>query len=74
MIIEITFKDPDTVSDAVRDAVIASIPKEITDEYEREALIEKRESEQYDKLQKWIEHGEYVTVQFDTETMKARVL
>lgn len=74
MKITITLKDPDGVYDCVQDAIkeeIANIPS--LSEDEREALLETRTEEVFDKLRKWIEYKEYVMVEFDTEANTATV-
>jgi hypothetical protein len=74
MKIKVTMKDPDTMYDAVQDAVkeeveMLNLPK---DEYD--ALIELRADKEREKLSKWFRYSEYLSVEFDTETMTATVL
>lgn len=74
MKVEITFKDPDVVYEAVRDAVTREVNAiESLDEDEKEDLIETRVEKVNDKLDKWIKYGEYVTIEFDTDADTATV-
>lgn len=74
MKIQITFKDPDVVYEAVRDAVTKEVNAiESLDADEKESLIETRTEKVNDKLDKWIKYGEYVTIEFDTEADTATV-
>lgn len=64
MIIKLTFKTPDALDDAVNNAICKSGPEydeqdEEDEEYQREALKK--------KLSNWIEYGEYVYLEYDTE-------
>ncbi len=74
MKIDLTFKDPDGVYESVRDAVKATLPEEITDDAERDALMEVRLESVNEKLKRWIEYGEYlrVTVDLDANTATVR--
>jgi hypothetical protein len=67
MIFRVTMKDPDTLHDAIRDAV-AKLPMEGLDDEEAELVREKR-AEKVGELcsRKWFEYGEYLTVEIDTE-------
>lgn len=72
MKVRIQFKDPDAAHDAIRDAVKAlPRPEGVTAE-EWEPICESRIDAT--DLSKWIEWGEYVTVEIDTETKTAVVL
>jgi len=59
MKLNITFKNPDSVTDSIREAANGN-----------EDLIEELE----DIACKWIKYGEYLTVEIDTETKSIRVL
>ena len=62
---KVTMKDPDTLHDAIRDAVqegIAELPKD-----EAEVLSEVREEKVRKLCSKWFEYGEYLTVEIDTD-------
>jgi hypothetical protein len=71
---KVQMKDPDTLCDAIRDAVKAQIQEiGITDSDEIEALSEKR-AEKIDAIcSEWFEYGEYLTVEIDTEAKTATV-
>lgn len=70
----ITFKDPDGVYECIQDAVVASLDATGLDDQEREAIIESRIETVQRGLSKWLRCNEYVDVEFDTDTMTARVL
>lgn len=72
MKIKITFKDPDAVFDAVDRAARSNIPKSLG-KYETEMLAEFRHSEIGDRIARWVDSGEYLTVEFDLEAGTARV-
>ena len=75
MIVQVQFKDPDGVYESIRDAVQKSLKKiEAIDEDEREQLEEARLEKLQTQLEKWITYGEYLTVEFDTEAMTAKVV
>lgn len=72
---KVTMKDPDTLYDAVSDAVheeVSRIPGLDNDE------IEAVKSERKDKVkalcEKWFEYGEYLTVEIDTEAKTCMVV
>lgn len=71
---KVTMKDPDTLYDAVNDAVKAQIEEiGITDEDEIEALLEKRAEKVREICAEWFEYGEYLTIEIDTEAKTATV-
>ena len=74
MKIKVTMKDPDTMYDAVQDAVKAEVTAMGLPEDEAESLIELRTEKERAKMDKWFEYGEYLAVEFDTEGMTATVL
>ena len=59
MKISLTFKTPDVVSDAVN----ALYEGEFSDDYDYEEKSEEAQQE----LSKWVQYGEYVTIDFDTD-------
>jgi heterodisulfide reductase subunit A-like polyferredoxin len=71
---KIQLKDPDGVYNAVTDASAASADaiSGITD-HEREAIRETRREKIIEQCRKWIRHGEYVTIEIDTDNMTATV-
>lgn len=73
MKIRMMFKDPDTVFEAIRDAVKESVDALNLNEREAKLLCEARLETVSNELGKWIEFGEYVTVEFDTEAKTAVV-
>lgn len=75
MKIKITLKDPDGFYEAIRDAAVASLAAiaGISDE-ERETLEENRQGEISESLSKWVEYGEYIRLEFDTEAQTATVI
>lgn len=71
---KVTMKDPDTLSDAIDDAVkddletVAGLSSD-----DREALFETRRKAAGEVAAKWFRYGEYVTVEIDTEAQTAIV-
>ena len=75
MKIKITVKDPDGVYDSINATVKNSVALIAgLDDDEREEMEESRAESVGEKLSKWIEYGEYITVEFDTETETAIVV
>jgi hypothetical protein len=72
MKISITFKDPDGVYESIQEAVAVSV-RDIADHDEREAIAETRTEKVNAALKRWIEYGEYLRVDFDTDAMTATV-
>ncbi len=73
MKVYIYMKDPDTMRDAVEEAVKADVKKLGLKMDEAEAIIEMRVQSECDKLKRWFLYGEYLGVDFDTEAMTATV-
>ena len=71
----VTMKDPDTLYDAITDAVRASVA-EIAglDADEREVVEEERLATVRSIAGKWFEYGEYLTVEIDTDAKTATVM
>lgn len=72
---QVTMKDPDSLGDAVKEAAeeqLATI--EGIDADEKESLIEGRAAKLSDFACKWMEYGEYITVEFDTDAGTATVV
>lgn len=72
---KVTMKDPDTLHDAIDEAVredIGKIPG-LTGE-DREALFENRREAVAKNAAKWFRYGEYLSVEIDTDTGTATVL
>ncbi len=67
MKIQVTFKDPDGVSDAISDAIPTRKARDDCVWWEdRDAVM--------DDLSRWIRGCEYVTIEFDTEAGTATVM
>lgn len=70
----VTMKDPDTLHDAIDDAVredvagIEGLSKE-----DRAALFETRQDAVRAVARKWFKYSEYVTIEIDTEAKTATV-
>ncbi len=65
---QVTLKDPDGFSNAVDEAVKESLSElEGLDEYEKEQLLDVRLEKTWEKLERFVEYQEYVTIEFDTE-------
>lgn len=64
---QVTMKDPDTLHDAIKDAVKKSLSDLGLEEDELEPLIERRHEKVYDLCSKWFRYGEYLTVEIDTD-------
>ena len=75
MKLNLTLKDPDGVYEMIREAAenqVKQLPE--LDDDEIESLIEKRHEKIAEKLEPWIEYGEYVIIEFDIELGTATVL
>ena len=67
MIFRVTMKDPDTLHDAVRDAVRKDVTKlKGILPAEVEKLQEMRSSEVLELCSRWFRYSEYLTVEIDT--------
>jgi hypothetical protein len=73
MKVNLFLKDPDGVYESVRDAVQETLPDNLSED-EQEELLARRTEDTHEKLKKWVEWKEYVTVQIDTDTGEAIVL
>jgi len=72
---KVTMKDPDTLGDAIDQAVRAELKKiEGLDEEDRDALFDHRRDAMSDITSKWFEYGEYLTVEIDTDAKTAIVI
>ena len=75
MKVKITMKSPDCVGEAIDEAVRDSVQAlGITDPEEFEAVYDTRREKVGKQLGTWIEYSEYVTVEFDLDTMTATVV
>lgn len=73
MKINVTFKTPGIVDDAVADAVAENLPV-FEFEEDKFEMTNNVENEVRNFLEKYIEYGEYVTIEFDTEMKTVQVL
>lgn len=75
MKIRVTMKDPDTLHNAVQEAVMAQLEGlDGVDDDESEQLRESREEEMRAKCRRWFKWSEYLTVEIDTEAMTCVVV
>lgn len=76
MIYTVTFKDPDGVTESVGDDLRDQLKEKYPDldEDEFQILYESRYEKAHVFLSRWIEYGEYLTVEFDTEKGTATVV
>lgn len=71
----VTLKDPDGFSESVKDAVDESVDElDGLDDEEKDALREVRSEKTWEKLEQFVEHQEYVTIEFDTDAGTATVV
>ncbi len=74
MKLKITLKDPDGVYDSIRDAAKDSVRAvEGLDDDEREELLGSRHDKIAEQCKPWIDCGEYVRIEIDTEAGTATV-
>lgn len=65
---KVSMKDPDTLSDAIEEALARAIEGlAVTDEEERQAVAVVRREKVSALCAKWFEYGEYLTVEIDTD-------
>lgn len=62
----VSMKDPDTLTDAIREAVKADASALPLDDDEAEAVVDLRTDKVNDLCRKWFKWGEYLTVEIDT--------
>jgi len=74
MIFTVTMKDPDTLHDAIVDAVREEVSAMNLDKEETEMLVESRHEKISDVCQKWFKYGEYLCVEIDTDAGTATVV
>lgn len=72
--IKVTLKDPDTLYDAIQDFVDQELKESGLPEDEQDLLKEARVEKYNDACSIYFQYGEYVTIEIDTETSKARVI
>lgn len=69
----ITMKDPDTLHDAIDDAVTEDLDATVAPERERDVIRTLRCKDAADIAAQWFKWSEYLTVEIDTETKTIRV-
>lgn len=75
MKVRLTLKDPDTMHDAVDEAVKELKKPAGVSQDEWQVILEKRAEEAKEAItEKWMEYSEYLTVDFDTDLGTARVV
>ena len=75
MKIKITLKDPDGICDAVDNAAdISARSASGLSEHEIDQIKEARRVRIAEEVAPWIDHGEYVRIEIDTESGTATVL
>lgn len=67
-------KDPDTLQDAINDAVKEELLRVLEDDEEREAVAEIRKQNTSEACATWFQYGECVTLEIDTKAMTCVVL
>jgi hypothetical protein len=74
MKIRLTLKDPDGVYESVREAASEQLSalEGLSDE-ELDDLKKSREEEINEDIKQWVEYGEYLTVEIDTDAGTATV-
>ena len=70
----VTVKDPDSFIDALEEAVKESVAELELDHDERFAVVEERFEKAQEKMKKWVQYSEYITVEFDLTAMTAVVV
>jgi hypothetical protein len=75
MKIKVTMKDPDTLQDAIADAVKDELgATDGIDQDERELLADSRSEKYAEIAETWFRYGEYLTVEIDTAARTCTVL
>jgi hypothetical protein len=64
----LTLKDPDGVDNCVKQAATDSLAEAKLEEDELDAVMEYRVEKIQNAIKPWVEYGEYLTVEVDTET------
>lgn len=74
MKIRVSIKDPDVFSEAIDGAVETDVQSLHLSDDECEAIAEMRRSKVGETLARWLQYGEYIVVEFDTEAGTATVV
>jgi hypothetical protein len=73
----ITLKDPDGFYEGIDEATFASVKSHLGEDPDsdvEEAVSNVARQKIEDFIEKWVEYGEYVTLEFDTDTGTAVVV
>lgn len=71
----VTFKDPDGPFECIQDAAKEwAATLEGLDDDEREQMSEARQRKLSEFAGKWLDYGEYVTIEFDTDANTATIV
>lgn len=74
MKLTITMKDPDGFYESFKDSVRASVDSLGLSSDEANAVYEVRAEQVREKLSRWFEYDEYVTIEVDLDAMTATVV
>lgn len=72
---QVTMKDPDGSFESIREEAerqVNAMPD--LDDDERDTLIDKRVEKLNEFTEQWMEYGEYITIEFDTDAKTATVV
>lgn len=64
---QVQMKDPDTLDDAICDAVNTQLRSSGLSDEEQDLISESRRAKVNELCAKWFAYGEYLTVEIDTE-------
>ena len=70
----VQMKDPDTLQDAIADAVAEDVDRLPLDAVEKALVAEGRREKVADVCRRWFKHGEYLKVEVDTEAGTCTVI
>lgn len=71
---QVYIKDPDVFDEEIKEAVDKELSASNLPKDEQEAIKPIRLHKLYNFIDKWVEYGEYITVEFDTEANTAIVV
>ncbi len=76
MILRITLRDPDGVWESIDNVIRSAVRADCLplSEDEQEALVESRREQVNQSLGRWLDYGQYLTVEVDTEANTVRVV
>jgi hypothetical protein len=70
---KIVMKAPDSIHASVEQAIRDSLPDDYNAIEDADGLLDERRAEFNERIKKWVEYGEYVTIEIDTDADTARV-